>query len=217
MRQIACSAAWRADDADLTRWLGPRERQILPAAIVDAQMALSPAPADDVLRELSLCLDLVAPTGMTTDDRDDWLTAAGETLFGIPTDLLAVAAFQARQSADHPSKVVPAIMAVAKGPWTSRKSDLARAQKLHDAVTGKRERKPWEPQEFDEAERCTPEQAAAILEEVGIAVPSRGASSTIPTPEDYVALGLDRDEAERIVERQRREAAQGSIGKALAA
>jgi hypothetical protein len=46
---------------------------------------------------------------MTEESRREWLTIAWGTLKHLPADLLSIGAAKARQVADHPSKIVPAI------------------------------------------------------------------------------------------------------------
>lgn len=47
---------------------------------------------------------------MTEEARADWLAVAWQTLRHIPADILQSAAAKARQTCDHPSKIVPAII-----------------------------------------------------------------------------------------------------------
>lgn len=61
--------------------------------------------------ELTACLALTAPAGMTEENRRDWLSVAWLTLKDIPPDLLAWGATKARMVCDHPSKIVPTIIA----------------------------------------------------------------------------------------------------------
>lgn len=61
--------------------------------------------------ELTACLALTAPAGMTEEGRRDWLMVAWDSLKHLPPDLLAVGAKAARQKCDHPSKIVPTIIA----------------------------------------------------------------------------------------------------------
>ena len=61
--------------------------------------------------ELTACLALVAPVGMTEESRREWLSVAWDTLKHLPPDVLAIGAKKARQKCDHPSKLVPTIIA----------------------------------------------------------------------------------------------------------
>jgi hypothetical protein len=104
--------------------------------------------------ELTACLTLTAPVGMDEEARRDWFAVAWDTLKDIPPGDLARAAKMARQTCDHPSKIVPAIVKAVEGfrPW--------------EKFTGSR---PDQPQlESPETTPCTPEEARAILNEFGI-------------------------------------------------
>lgn len=61
--------------------------------------------------ELTACLALTAPVGMTEENRRDWLMVAWDTLKHIPPDILAIGASAARKKCDHPCKIVPTIIA----------------------------------------------------------------------------------------------------------
>lgn len=86
---------------------------------------LSRATPTEFRNELTACLALVAPTGMTEDDRQEWLRVAWGTLGHLPADLLALGCRKARESCDHPSKVVPTILAAAS-PMLDRRREHAR-------------------------------------------------------------------------------------------
>lgn len=74
----------------------------------------APASAESFRNELTACLALVVPVGMTEEGRREWLLAAWEAVGHLPEDLLTPAAKKARQQADHPSKIVPIIIAEAE-------------------------------------------------------------------------------------------------------
>lgn len=101
------------DDQELTPWqeinplmaLAPRPEPQLPSLA-----RLQPATSEDFRNELTACLALVVPVGMTEEARREWLAVAWETLKHLPADLLAAGCRKARQTADHPSKIVPAII-----------------------------------------------------------------------------------------------------------
>lgn len=61
--------------------------------------------------ELTACLALTAPVGMTEEARRDWLAVAWDTLKEFPPDILQLGARAARRKCDHPSKIVPTIVA----------------------------------------------------------------------------------------------------------
>lgn len=127
--------------------------QIRPWA--DPQEALRPATADDFLRELTGCLALCAASGMSDDDRKEWLITARATLSGIPADLLARGAAVARKYSDHPSKIVPAIIREIETPWENRK----RAHSTPAEIAAETPRDP---------NYISPEDAAKILAEYGL-------------------------------------------------
>lgn len=60
------------------------------------------------------CLALVAPTGMGQTERRVWMEAAFAALRHLPIDVIEKGAVAARRTADHPSKIVPAIIAAAE-------------------------------------------------------------------------------------------------------
>ena len=88
---------------------------------------LKPASDDQFIATLLPCLQLVAPVGMPTEDQDTWFEAAMKALAGMPIGLLQRGAAAAMLKADHPAKVVPAIMAEVGDAWERRKR-LARPE-----------------------------------------------------------------------------------------
>lgn len=72
---------------------------------------LRPATSDQFRDELEACLALVVPVGMDEAARAEWLAVAWATLKHLPADLLASGCQHARLNADHPSKIVPLIVA----------------------------------------------------------------------------------------------------------
>jgi hypothetical protein len=71
---------------------------------------LTPATTDAFRNELTACLTLVAPVGMTEEAKRDWLAVAWGTLKHLPSDLLSDGCRVARETCDHPSKIVPVIV-----------------------------------------------------------------------------------------------------------
>lgn len=109
--------------------------------------------------ELLACLTLVAPTGMTGDERNEWVQVARQTLSGIPADLMRRGCAAARKSCRFPSEIVPAIMADVEGEWTRRKRAHAEQEADRRTRHAPRLAKP---------DQITPEQAAAVLIEHGL-------------------------------------------------
>jgi hypothetical protein len=105
--------------------------------------------------ELTACLALTAPVGMTEEAKRDWLAVAWSTLSHIPADILVIGTMAARQKCDHPSKIVPTIIAeTAQSMAWRRDGEAARYE--HMALPAP---KP---------EYCSPEDAQRILSEYGL-------------------------------------------------
>ena len=66
---------------------------------------------------------------MNREDRRVWMNAAYRALGHLPADILARAARTAMQTADHPSKIVPGIIAAAE-------PDLARERSIQRMTSG---------------------------------------------------------------------------------
>ena len=85
-----------------------------------------PATAKQGNAELLACLTLVAPSGLTAEDRQAWLAVARQTLTGIPADLLTFGCAEARKRCRFPSEIVPTIISTVEYSWRVRKQDEAR-------------------------------------------------------------------------------------------
>lgn len=103
--------------------------------IQTAERFLVPATPTDFFEHLGPLLVLIAPSGMTEAGRTEWLKVAGDTLHGIPVDLLASACAAARLEVDHPAKVMRFIGSRVKEEWDARVAHLARLRKLEDGPT----------------------------------------------------------------------------------
>jgi hypothetical protein len=84
-------------------------------------ISLSACTRNDFAAALTPCLALVGGSGFKGDDRTEWLHAAFMALEGIPADLIRQGARAAMLKADHPSKIVPLIIAEISGDWAMRK------------------------------------------------------------------------------------------------
>lgn len=175
-------------------------KPLAASALAEANKQLEPAGREQFQIQLSACLALNAGVGMTDSDRREWLQVAWGTLRELPADLLKRGCDVARRYADHPSKIVPTIMREIEAPLAERKRTVGRIRELLKSS----EPYPWERTEA-QVEPCTPEQAAKIMDEVGL---TRQAQATVrrhlgpprnPTVEDYVEMGLTRQAAEEAV------------------
>jgi hypothetical protein len=86
---------------------------------------LTPATAKAGTGELMACLTLVAPSGMTAEDRNAWVQVARATLSGIPADLLARGCAKARRTCKFASEIVPTILEEVEETWRWRKRRVA--------------------------------------------------------------------------------------------
>lgn len=71
---------------------------------------MEPATREQFAVELTACLALVAPVGMTEESRREWLSVAWAELKHLPADILSAGCSEARKTCDHPAKIVPAII-----------------------------------------------------------------------------------------------------------
>lgn len=81
-----------------------------------------PAPTGFLIAQLSACLALVRPVGMTERETEDWLAVAAETLGDIPIDLLEEGAREARDTCTHHAQIVPTIRKTVKERVESRRA-----------------------------------------------------------------------------------------------
>jgi hypothetical protein len=151
---------------------------------------LEPATKADFRRELTACLALVAPSGMATEARREWLLVAWGTLRDTPTDLLKRGCEHARRVADHPAKIVPAVMDEIRETWDyrrTRRSEIIADQHRMTALPPPRETP------------CTPEQAAEIMAEMGLSSEAKETARKAlgprrtPTRQDYLDMGVAPD------------------------
>jgi hypothetical protein len=82
---------------------------------------LIPVSRAEFANELAPCLALASGIGMSKEDQRVWLNAAYRALDGIPIALLKRGCDAAMKTADHPSKIVPAITAEVQDDWKWRK------------------------------------------------------------------------------------------------
>lgn len=89
-----------------------------------------PTTLADFGKAIAPVLTLVAPTGMTQDERKAWVRVAHDTLAHIPLDLLLRAEREVRTKVDHPAKIVKAIADAAAEDLAFRKR-MATPVELH--------------------------------------------------------------------------------------
>ena len=114
--------------------------------IGQCEEALRPAGEKFGTGQLLACLTLVAPSGLTASDRNEWVRIAKETLTGMPGDLLQRGCQEARMTCRFPSEVVPSIVATVRDEWERRKRDYRRA--LADEANGQAPRIEQETIEY---------------------------------------------------------------------
>lgn len=110
------------------------QRSALSAIPQHGAMRLSDIPAATAKQgntELLSCLILVAPSGMTEEDRTNWLRVARQELSGIPSDLLERACAKVRRTCRFASEIIPTIFAEVEGEWERRKRDKATNDARH--------------------------------------------------------------------------------------
>lgn len=78
--------------------------------ISELEAKLAPRSLEEIITALSRCLTLTAPSGMTREDRDEWLMVAAPELADLPSMLFDDACAHARKTCDHPAKIIPAIL-----------------------------------------------------------------------------------------------------------
>ena len=120
---------------------------------------LAPPNAKEGTSELLACLTLVAPSGMSADDRNAWVQVARQTLKGVPADLLKRGCAEARKRCRFASEIVPTIFETVGREWESRKR-----RAYEDALLERNKDAP----RLERPEYVTPEEARRILREVGL-------------------------------------------------
>jgi hypothetical protein len=100
----------------------------IPTRLSEAQERLRPATSVGGTAELMACLTLVAPSGMSAEDRDAWVQVARATLSGMPGDLLATGCMIARRRCKFVSELVPTILEAVESQWNLRRKELDNAR-----------------------------------------------------------------------------------------
>jgi len=108
--------AWEEIGAKVPAAMGSQLTQRSDSSLATSNLPadLQPASLPEFIQALTPCLQLCAPVGMSLEDRDTWFDAAFMAIGHLPPDILCDAAQAAMRKADHPAKIVPAIMAEAE-------------------------------------------------------------------------------------------------------
>lgn len=185
------------DDNNPGTVLAPR-----PALPTEYSERLRPASAETFRNELTACLALVAPVGMTEEARGEWLAVAWETLKHLPPDLLARGCSKARAVCDHPSKIVPAIIAETEEQMKWRRSAVHADEPSPPAPVPPERRieTPMTAAEIEEmnsimpriglATRYRPDGTRFQAETAEQRIEARGPRRK-PTRADYLEMGVD--------------------------
>lgn len=99
-------AAWDEQKRQRARLL----RTSLEAEIAGLEAKLAPRSLNEIMAALARCLTLTAPTGMSQEDRLEWLKVAAPELADLPSMIFDDACAHARRTCDHPAKIIPAIL-----------------------------------------------------------------------------------------------------------
>lgn len=114
----------------------PAEKQwqsSMLSEIADLEAKLAPPSMEEVMAELSRCLRLTVPAGMTQADRLEWLLVAVPEVEAISRCEFFDRCAHARKTADHPAKIVPEIhkfkpLSFASAGWYRRRLSELRGQ-----------------------------------------------------------------------------------------
>ena len=164
---------------------------MLTRAETEARALLAPANPHLVNDTLEFLLVLVVPTGMSEAERSAWMTAARAAVRHLPGDQLQVGARAARALADHPSKVIPALLRATDDVMARRTADLRHVQRIQ--AMKDRAPYPWEEQPAPPVPTSDdPDVQAAIDAALGVIAKRTGPrpEPRTPTPSDYAAMGV---------------------------
>lgn len=172
LARVNRSKAWHVatiGDDELAGHLARALGDAIPAALVDCDAALEPAPALAVNAKLGPLLALTAGVGMADVDREEWLAAAMDALKGIPLDLLERGIKAARPVADHPSKIVPLIMGEAMPRWRDRLRDRGMVRRLSGLAQGAAAAAAGASDDADRIDPAEVEKVNAVMRRMGLA------------------------------------------------
>lgn len=129
---------------------------LLQAKWEDANQRAQPCPSLEFMQIVGRNLTLCSPSGMTENDRNEWLKVALGAIGNIPQDLLVTASAKAMRACDHPAKIVPFICKETDEHVEHRRQHLARCQtEIENYGRPRLERKSFELPETDRRELST--------------------------------------------------------------
>lgn len=118
----------------------------------------------DFATELVPCLSLTSGVGMKAEDQRIWLNAAYKALADVPLDLLQRGCAAAMRTADHPSKIVPAIRAEVD----SAMQGIRASERAYRAIFQGTEHDDRKALPAPGGETLTPDEAADICKRFGV-------------------------------------------------
>lgn len=174
-----------------------------PALLRQANALTTPAPVDWLAKRLEFLWGSMPSSGNMTAKA--WLHETGRMLKHLPQDIVAHAIDKAAQQGSGFVPIAAQILDIAEP--LHRKRRLHRAR-LDEIVNGKPAAPvyPWEAKTptMPADGVCSPQDAQAIMRENGI--PTAGQPERrergprrMPTVQDYIDLGVSREDAERAV------------------
>lgn len=174
-------------DAD---WIAHARRKLIaekhdvPTLLRQANADVVPAQQDWITDRLRLLWKSTTPTNNM--EAVAWLHETGRLIKHLPQDILAFAIDEAvRRSEKNFTPAAGAILAAAEPMMREREMIRARLDILVNGEKPK-PRRLWEIEDmFDPKERCTPEEAAAILKDIGL---DMSAAQTWDIGRDYSKL-----------------------------
>lgn len=131
-------------------------------AIARCEARLQPATQKAGTAELLACLTLVAPSGMSVEDRTAWVAVARETLSGIPADLLQAGCRKARETCRFASEIVPTILSETKAEWSRRRGALNEERAIREQIEETIRARAAEPVPVEETQRILKEVREAM-------------------------------------------------------
>lgn len=207
--RCAYSGEWDYKDACTALAVGKRDGfdQQFPVLADEAQAALAPIPAGKLIDRLTL-LGMSMMHGKSSEQVRAWMHETARLLADLPQSIL----FEAiDECVKEPGRVfaptVGEIREKAAEPLRKLERTAARLRRVAmlieegvDVPAAEHpEARPWNRPipDFDETQRCTPEQAASVLSEFGLRsgvlnkVAANLGPRRLPTRADYIAMGVD--------------------------